>query len=556
MARFATIFSLVLIFTGNLLNVSQGDEPLLGHWMLSKDAQDDSPQHLKSHPQQVEFLGDKGTKFNGRNSSIVVSDSPALHLDDREFTIALWAHTEEKLDDVLGNLLSKYDPASRTGFELGILNQAGVTSAQSNYRQLYFGIDSGGKQDAEWTDCGRPGDNLFVFALCVFQGDLYAGTFEHGADQAGHVYRYNGGQNWVDCGSPDPSNAVQALAVYDGDLYAGTGRYLSKGSALPESPNETPGGKVYRYDGEGRWIDCGKLQNPATGEAFTVGGMAVYQGSLYAGVSKHPGRGLYRYEGDQEWSFIGDPGHRLTNPVVYNGKMYFCSLDGGGITRYDGGDTFTDVGKPEGITQSYGFAIYQGQLYSSTWPNGEVFRYGGNTDWINCGRLGMEKEVMGMSVYAGSLFAGTLPLAEVYRYKGGTEWQRTGQLDLTPDVKYRRAWSMANFNGKLYCGVLPSGHVLSLEAGKNVTYDHALPAGWVHIAAVRDRDQLRLYVNGKQVASSSKFAAAEYDLTNSEPLVIGFGPHDYFNGRLKNVRLYGTALTAQEIAQLHKAEAP
>ena len=68
-----------------------------------------------------------------------------------------------------------------------------------------------------------------------------------------------------------------------------------------------------------------------TGESFTVGGMAVYRGRLYAGVSKPSGRGLYRYEGDQHWAYCGNPGHRVTNPIVFNGKLYLCSLDGGGI---------------------------------------------------------------------------------------------------------------------------------------------------------------------------------------------------------------------------------
>ena len=109
---------------------------------------------------------------------------------------------------------------------------------------------------------------------------------------------------------------------------------------------------------------------------------------------------------------------------------------------------------------------------------------------------------------------------------------------------------MAVFGGRLFCGTLPSGHVFSIEAGKSVTYDHALPAGWVHLAAVRDVDQLRLYVSGKLVATSGKFRADHYDLSNDKPLMIGFGAHDYFNGKLKDVRLYRRALTQDEIEKL------
>ncbi len=118
--------------------------------------------------------------------------------------------------------------------------------------------------------------------------------------------------------------------------------------------------------------------------------------------------------------------------------------------------------------------VYDGAVHVGTWPTGSVYRLDGSQQWSFRGRLGEEKEVMGISVYNGQLFAGTLPYADVYRYQGGTNWTTTGRLDTTPDVKYRRAWSMAVFDGKLYCGVLPSGEVLSLEVGKGVSHDRAL----------------------------------------------------------------------------------
>ena len=90
----------------------------------------------------------------------------------------------------------------------------------------------------------------------------------------------------------------------------------------------------------------------------------------------------------------------------------------------------------------------------------------------------------------------------------------------------------------------------AVEAGKSVTFDQELPSGWVHLAAVREADRLRLSVNGRQVARSAVFRAADYDLTNDAPLRIGLGQHDYFNGRLPDVRLYRRALSPEEIAEL------
>ena len=198
-------------------------------------------------------------------------------------------------------------------------------------------------------------------------------------------------------------------------------------------------------------------------------------------------------------------------------------------------------------------AIYEGRVHVGTWPTGSVFTYGGPQKWNHVGRLGMEKEVMGMSVYNGKLYAGTLPLADVYRYDANSKWTSVGQLDKTPNVRYRRAWTMAVYQGKLYCGVLPSGHVLSLEAGKCATYDHELPPGWHHLAAVKTKDRLQIYLDGKPVAQSTAFKPGAYDLQPKSSLKIGFGQHDYFNGKLRDVRLYNRALSPAEVAKMKGA---
>jgi hypothetical protein len=111
---------------------------------------------------------------------------------------------------------------------------------------------------------------------------------------------------------------------------------------------------------------------------------------------------------------------------------------------------------------------------------------------------------------------------------------------------------MAVYDGKLFCGVLPSGHVFSLEAGKSITYDRALTAGWHHLAAVKANDRLKLYVDGTCVAESTEFDPSDYDLTSKTPLKIGFGQHDYFNGRMKDLRIYDRVLDTAEIAEFGK----
>ena len=60
----------------------------------------------------------------------------------------------------------------------------------------------------------------------------------------------------------------------------------------------------------------------------------------------------------------------------------------------------------------------------------------------------------------------------------------------------------------------------------------------------------KLFVNDKLVASSTEFNRNEYNLSNEETLKIGFGQHDYFNGKMKNVRIFNRAVSEKQILEL------
>jgi hypothetical protein len=394
-----------------------------------------------------------------------------------------------------------------------------------------------------------------VYALTVFRGALYAGTWEPGAGEAGHVYRYGGGTNWADCGAPDRCNTVSALAVFNGELYAGVASYSGAGSQLKPSPNTHPGGRVYRYAGGKNWVDCGRVC-----DAEVVWGMTVFQGKLFVTAMdlppKHaltPRQGLYRYESGTSWTWCGNPGGRVAALTVANGQLFGSGYNGGqlgGVFRYDGGTNWTNWGAPAKVDQTYSFAFHRGVMHTGTWQEGKVFRYLGPNQWEDTGRLGNELEVMGLALFNGKLYGGTLPLAQVYR-RDDAGWVLTGRLDYS-DVVYRRAWSMAVYGGRLFGGTLPSGHVHALEAGVATSHDFELAPGWRHVAAVRAGNCLRLFVDGKRAAASAPFDPARFDLTANAPLKIGFGEHDYFHGSLRDVRLYGRALTDREVNRLFR----
>lgn len=523
------------------------DRGPVAHWKLAGDAKDSSANRLDATNRGAKFTakGPDGKSpaaaFDGLTAHLEVKAAPALRLGTGDFTLALWVHTPESLDDDIGDLVTMYDAKKRVGFNLSVRNNTGVTTTQANARQLQFGIDAG--SEPKWSDEGRPGNATLAFALTVHDGRLYAGTANDAKDEVGRVYRYDGPDKWADCGAPDRCNAISALAAYKGKLYAASSKYRFAGSALPESENANRGGGIHRYEGEKRWTEIGRLP-----ETEAVGGLVVYKDRLYASSLYKPA-GFFRYEADGKWAALAVPdGKRVESLGVFNDHLWATSYDGGRVYRFDGKE-WKDFGQIGDNTQTYSFAAHRGRLCVGTWPSGKVFRLNGDR-WEDLGRLGSELEVMGMLVHNGQLYAGTLPLAEVYRYDGDQTWTKTAQLDKTPDVKYRRAWTMAQYRGRLFCSTLPSGRVHSLVAGPCVTHDRELPAGWHHVAAVKHGGLLKLCVDGKLVAESAGFDPARFDLTTDAPLLLGAGAGDCFRGELADVRLYPRALSAQEIGVL------
>jgi hypothetical protein len=501
-------------------------------------------------PKQIELIGQwalgegqDGTLFDGKSTRVKISDTSKLKLGKKPFSISLWAHLDDDLGDSPGDLVRCYDPKQRRGFHLGIYNHGGVTNSQPNLRQVHFGIDQA-RIESEFTDHGQLADAVYVFSLCVHEGQLYASTCHAGAEQTGRVFRWEGGNRWKDLGSPDRANAISALAVYNGSLYAASSKYRLAGSSLSESQNTNFGGNIYRLGAGDVWEFCGNVSP----ETEAISALVVFRGKLYASSLYRPA-GFFQYQGGQTWTPCKTPDGKRTEALsVWNDAIYATCYDEGSVFRYDGQD-WASVGAIPEATQTYGFGIHQGELYVSEWPKAHVFRYRGGNTWEDTGKLGQELEAMPLMVYNGKMYGGTLPLAEIYRYDADNDWTRIASVDRTPDVKYRRAWSMAIFQGRLFVGTLPSGRVLSIEAGKNVTYDRPLQSGWHHIAAVRSDSVLKLYVDGNLVGKSSEFDSEDYDLSIEGDLDIGFGAQDYFRGRISDVRLYRGELTLEQIRQ-------
>ncbi len=538
---------------------------LSGHWPLENDHRNHSAHEFCATASAItygEVDGRRAASFHGATSSLEISDHPALRPGEGDFSLALWLHTPTSREggDVVGDLISKFDPDTRKGFQLLVATQTGTTvTTQPNYRQLQFGTDDAWVEES-WNFCGRPGQASKIAALTAMNGSLYAATTELGAQQSGHLWRYEGGENWHDLGTPPVGcNSVESLAFFDGNLFAASGRYNPRGSQLGLAQNPRPGGPVYRILPDGQWIDCGHpgLEGAHPDDPDTLTGesnqadetncLTVFRGDLYA--TSHHRRGLYRYEGGKNWKPVG-PDFRIMSLTIHEGNLYLLRNGGsGGVYRYEGGSDWTWCGDPPRSTQTYCALTHQGELHVGTWPECEIVRYLGGTRWEVRGMIGYEREVMAASLYNGKAYFGTLPMANIFRMErnGFTFF---GNIDNDPGHFLRRAWSMAVYNGALYAGSLPQGNVMSRRTGAVATYDHALPAGWHHLAAIRRDGEVSVSLNGN-VVGRCPTPPVKLNLDTPQPLRIGgAGVGHAFNGALRDVRFYQRALTPEEVRTL------
>jgi hypothetical protein len=154
----------------------------------------------------------------------------------------------------------------------------------------------------------------------------------------------------------------------------------------------------------------------------------------------------------------------------------------------------------------------------------------------------------------------------------GTAWTSVGRFLDPADYQFRnpnewaRVTSLTLYAGKLFAsmGSCTSSHldapadfrgkIFAMQAGQCVSYDRDLGSGWRHLAAVRRKDRLELYLNGSCEAESVRCDPAAFDLSTHASLRIGAGEVDCFSGRIREVRLYRVALAARVIRRLAESD--
>ena len=546
---------------------------MIGHWKLQGDCRDYSGNDNHGINHGVELKGDAAA-FDGKGSYIEALDSPSLRLGKGDFAIAVWVKCAGDGACVTGDIIGKYDSDSRKGLNFHISASAPAYCSVSDTRNVQFGIDNA--IEGTWIDHGRlwP-SNTLIGTLIVYKGELYTGIADaFDKKDVCRIFRYAGGTEWVDCGraGDEPDNcSIMSAVIHKDSLYVGTGTWHYWSVGVAGSVH------VYRYEGGKTWHDCGKI-----GDGRRILSLASYKGDLYA--SDDTGS-VYRYDGDHHWAFCGkSPQFYILSMMVYRDRLYGGSSDT--ICRYNDEAAWDVIGRfnPASIDQVHTLGVYAGKLYAGTWSDGKIMRYDGDMDWADCGDLGVSdttvrhekttrnNEINDLTVYNGKMYAGVIPKAQLWRYDGVGKVTLIKQLVENPDYSpddvgsWCRVQCLTIFQGRLYAGTasctgmfqekpkIDVGKVFSWEAGKSVSYDHDLGLGWRHLAAVKQGKHLKLYVDGSLAATSSDFDPAAYDLTNNEPLLIGFGAENYFSGSMRDLRIYDRSLEAGEVSALYRDE--
>jgi hypothetical protein len=172
-----------------------------------------------------------------------------------DFTLCAWVWTALDTEDVVGDVITQYDPARRRGFNLSIKASSGGYSSQGDDRHVHLGIDDA--RLGEWEDCGRPRVYAVEAGKCVSSDrDLGPGwkhlagikrggrlelfvdgrkACESAAFQSGDFDLTSGQPLLIGLGALDYfSGKIRQVRVYDRALASDTLEQLAK--AAPEEP--------------------------------------------------------------------------------------------------------------------------------------------------------------------------------------------------------------------------------------------------------------------------------------------------------------------------------
>jgi hypothetical protein len=292
---------------------------------------------------------------------------------------------------------------------------------------------------------------------------------------------------------------------------------------------------VYAYK-NGELINSASYTNPGTN---------ISDATLGAGPGNNMGMELARFKlYNDTLSQTDITNNYFDGEIVTNGLVF--ALDPGNLVSFKSGSTFTNS-----LTGSWTASIENGVVWDSN--NKGYWDFDGVDDYM---------EVPYDSYWDTNVF-GTNEVftimcwtkcyyfykwsSIIHRHNGGYYSQTIG-----PAI-----WTTINSDSSsIFQGVWGNGaHGNSGSWGQILTY--APPSGeendWHHLAFTGDGDKVKLYVNGKEEASSNQTTRDTPISTSSQPITFGKRASSEYSGALALPLFYTRSLSADEISQNYNA---
>jgi hypothetical protein len=189
--------------------------------------------------------------------------------------------------------------------------------------------------------------------------------------------------------------------------------------------------------------------------------------ALYAG-SSYPGNVYRKYlDGDSGWEVIGsDLGEAVLDLAEYEGQLYAGTVYSGhpgSVYRYDGGNSWTEVGCFVSGEQVSALAVFKGELYAGTsWAGAKLYRYDGPGNWELVWQDDWYEWYVGVRslyVWGDALYMGEYESGIIWRWDGGSG---TPQKMIKADDN--RIWDFEPYADKLYASAW-RGYLYGSEDG-------------------------------------------------------------------------------------------
>ncbi|MGC3990395.1 MAG: alginate lyase family protein [Chthoniobacteraceae bacterium] len=287
----------------------------------------------------------------------------------------------------------------------------------------------------------------------------------------------------------------------------------------------------------GQWVHVAVTMNGPTGSLY-VNGILVGQNTNMHFTPSVLGTTTLNYIGKSQYS---DP---YLNGLVDDFRIYRGALTSADIqTLANSGVAYLKFDESSGTTASDSLGNgWAGTLVNSpTWTTGKV------NNAVSLASASSQYVTVPSGVVAGQ--TGTTLTAWVY-FNTVSPWMRIFDFG-TGTTKYMFLTPTYGTSGKIRFAITTSGG----SGEQQINGTAALPAsGWHHVAVTLNGSTGTLYVDGAQVGQNTAMTLSPSSLGTTTLNYLGksqFSGDPYMNGLVDDFHIYGTALTAGQVATLY-----